>query len=447
MRLVAVATVPNWNTMHLGQVRMDFLECFALGAFSHRIITETEFELAPRKRVSSMTDLKSLSCLCNHLYLSGMIGLFGLIAVSTVSSYGHCSDWPVGRGDATSTATSESKLPAKPEVLWEYKTESDKAGFEGTPIIYDGKVIVGDFDGTVHAIDLISGKKVWSVKKKDGFVTSAAANRGSVVIGDFSGMVYCLDTKNGDQLWVRDIEQQVASGGNFFGENVLLTSEGGTMFALDLKTGEPKWNYATGDQLRSSPTIWKTFSLLGGCDGQLHKIDLLKGEKVGEGVPLQAPTLSTPSIIGRIAIVPTQPGVVLAIDVETQKILWTFSDSARASDIRSSPASLGTFESNQLSGITVVTTRNRRVLGLDLQNGKVLWEAVLKKRTDGSPIICDGRAWVGSADGLLSAIDLKTGIETWSYQMSGQILASPAIADGRLVIATEKGSVFCFGQN
>lgn len=372
---------------------------------------------------------------------------FGALVLSVCCmQFGLCDDWPVSRGNASSTATTDSKLPAKPEVLWEYKTVSEKSGFEGTPIIYDGKVFVGDFEGTVHAIDLSTGKKVWAVKKKDGFVTAAAANQDCIIIGDFSGMIYCLDSNTGDQVWARDIDQQVASGGNFFGNHVLLTSEGGTMFALDLKTGEPQWNYATGDQLRSSPTIWKNFSLLGGCDGQLHKIDLLKGEKVGEGVPLQAPTLSTPSIIGKIAIVPTQPGVVLAIDVETQNILWNFADAAQANDIRSSPATLGKFENDQISGVTVVTTRNRRVLGLDLKDGKVLWEAVLKKRADCSPVICGDRAWVGSLDGMIYAIDLKDGKETWSYQLSGQILASPAIANNRLVIATEKGSVVCFGQ-
>ena len=360
--------------------------------------------------------------------------------------YGHCGDWTVGRGNSTSTATADSKLPAKPEVLWEYKTDSDKSGFEGTPIIFDGKVFVGDFEGTVHAIDITTGKAVWTVKKKDGFVTAAAANQGCIVIGDFSGMIYCLDAITGKQVWAREIEQQIANGPNFYEDNVLLTSEGGTMFAMDLKTGELKWNYATGDQLRSSPTIWKTYSLLAGCDGRLHKIDLIQGESTGEGVPLESPTLSTPSVIGKIAIVPTQPGVVLAIDVETEKILWTFSEASQSNDIRSSPAALGKFENGQISGIAVVTTRNRRVLGLDLQNGKMLWEYVLKKRTDGSPVICDGRTWVGAADGMIYALDLKSGLETWSYQMSGQILASPAIADGRLVIATEKGSVFCFGQ-
>ena len=148
-------------------------------------------------------------------------------------SYGYCSDWSVGRGNSTSTATSDSKLPAKPEVLWEYKTDSDKSGFEGTPIIFDGKIFVGDFEGTVHAIDIATGKAVWTVKKKDGFVTAAAANHGCIVIGDFSGMIYCLDASTGREVWAREIEQQIANGANFYGDNVLLTSEGGTTKVSD----------------------------------------------------------------------------------------------------------------------------------------------------------------------------------------------------------------------
>jgi outer membrane protein assembly factor BamB len=356
------------------------------------------------------------------------------------------ADWAVGRGNPSSTAVAPGSLPEKPEVLWEFKTESDKSGFEATPVIADGKVFIGDFDGAMHAIDLQSGKEIWSKKTKDGFLTSAAVHQNKVVIGDFGGQVFCFDTASGKEIWSREIDQQVASGGNFFGEDILLTSESGSMHALNLVTGEPKWSYATGDQLKSSPTIWKTFSLLGGCDGRLHKVDLVAGKSVGDGFALGGPTLSTPSVVGNLAIVPTQPGVVLAIDVETEKEVWNFSDQAIASDIRSSPASLGKIEGDAVTGIAVITTRNRRVVGLDLKSGKLLWESVLKKRTDGSPVICDGRAWVCSADGMVYAFDLLTGAEKWSYQLAGQIIASPAIADGRLIIATEKGSLFCFGK-
>jgi len=381
---------------------------------------------------SKLVFVSSLGC---HL------GMFLCLATQAIAS-----DWPVARGDAQGTAVSKDRLPDKPEVLWEYKTKSDKAGFEGTPVVAKGRLYVGDFEGSLVAIDASKGTELWSQKTPDGFITSAAIQNDQVVIGDFSGQVYCFNAVDGSPLWKKEIDQQIASGPSFFNDQVLITSESGSMTAMNLSDGETKWTYATGDQLRSSATIWKSYSLLGGCDGRLHKIDLIAGQPNGDGLPLEAPTLSTPSVIGNIAIVPTQPGVVLAIDVETNTILWKFSNQELSNDIRACSAALGEVRDGKVQGIAVVTTRNRRLVGLDLQDGSVLWSYTLKKRSDGSPIICDGRAWVGAADGMVYAVDLKTGMETWSYQLSGQILASPAVADGKLYIATEKGSIVCFGQ-
>ena len=366
--------------------------------------------------------------------------LMGLVSVAS------CSDWPVARGDSQGTAVSKDSLPEKPEVLWEFKTKSDKSGFEGTPVIAKGRVYVGDFEGVLVAIDASNGTEIWSQKTMDGFVTSAAFQNDRVVIGDFSGQVYCFNATDGAPIWKKEIDQQIASGPSFFDDQVLITSESGSMSSMNLSDGELKWTYATGDQLRSSATIWKSCSLLGGCDGRLHKIDLTAGKANGDGFPLDAPTLSTPSVIGNVAIVPTQPGIVLAIDVESNTVLWKFANQELANDIRACSAALGEVRDSKVQGIAVVTTRNRKLIGLDLQDGTVLWSHTLKKRSDGSPIICDGRAWIGAADGMVYAIDLKTGLETWSYQLSGQILASPAVADGKLYIATEKGSVVCFGK-
>jgi outer membrane protein assembly factor BamB len=370
-----------------------------------------------------------------------------LLATTVASSASQSKDWPVGRGNYEGTAVGQGTIPTKPTVLWEFKTKSDKAGFEATPIIAFGKVFVGDFDGTMYAIDFKTGAEVWSKKTKDGFVTAAAAKDGKVIVGDFSGQVYCFDAVTGEQLWVHELDQQVASGPSFYEDNVLITSEGGSMLALSLNDGKEVWNYATGDQLRSSPSLWKGKSLLGGCDGRLHKVDVKEGKATGSSVPLEGPTLATSSIIGNMAIVPTQPGAVLGIDVSQDKVVWTFSDQELSNDIRSSPAALGQVEGEKAKGIAVVTTRNRRVLGLSIENGEVLWKTLIKKRSDSSPVIGDGRAWLAAADGQVYALDIKTGQETWTYQLSGQILSSPAIADGKLVITTEKGSVVCFGEN
>lgn len=373
-----------------------------------------------------------------------VIGMF--LYMPWIVQQANCDEWPVVRGNPASTAFSQDSLPAKPELLWEYKTDNEKAGFEATPVIADDRIFVGDFDSSLHAIDLKTGNRIWTKGAKAGFINSAAIHQGKVVAGDFDGQVYCFDAAKGDELWRRELDQPIASGANFFRDQVLISSEGGTLYAFDLNSGTPAWNYETGDQLRSSPTIWKTFTLLGGCDSRLHKINLNEGKADGNGVDLEGPTMSTPCVIGDLAIVPTQPGLIRAIHLESNKIVWTFSNNEVINDIRSSAACSGKQFGDSYQGIVVLTTRNRRVICLNLKDGSLVWETVLKKRTDGSPILCDGRAWIASADGQIYALDLATGSEQWSYQVSGQILASPVVANHRLIVATQKGSVLCFGK-
>jgi outer membrane protein assembly factor BamB len=138
--------------------------------------------------------------------------------------------------------------------------------------------------------------------------------------------------------------------------------------------------------------------------------------------------------------------------------LWSFSDAERAQEIRSSPAivplsgaasrleAVGDASNSEAGDtIAVVTTRNRRVLGLGTNDGKMVWEAVVRKRCDASPVICDGRVWVGGLDGSMYAFDAQTGEQRWTYQLTGQLIASPSISEGKLLVATDKGTIACFG--
>ncbi|AMV30506.1 Outer membrane protein assembly factor BamB precursor [Pirellula sp. SH-Sr6A] len=385
------------------------------------------------------------------LHRNGLLIAFGIVAScvlgATAERGAKADDWAVVRGNSQGTGVATGKLPKEPKVLWEFKTEDDQAGFEGTPVIAGGKVFLGDFQGNVYALDLATGQVVWKVKAKEGFVAAGAIQGDYLVMGDFSANIYCYRVHDGSEVWTGELDQAIVSGGNFVGDEVLLSSDSGSLYALDLKSGKQRWTYATGDQLRSTASLWNQIALLGGCDSKLHKIDIAKGEPVSEGEPLMAPTLSTPNIIGDVAIVPTQPGVVFAIDAKAGKILWSYEpDGGANADMRASSATLATWKDGTLEGVVVVPSRNKRLIGLDAATGKLKWETVLRKRSDASPVICDGRAWIGGSDGMVYAIDIESGKESWTYQLSGQILASPAIADGKLVIATEKGAIVCFGE-
>ena len=54
--------------------------------------------------------------------------------------------------------------------------------------------------------------------------------------------------------------------------------------------------------------------------------------------------------------------------------------------------------------------------------------------------------YVGSADGRVYGLDLKTGQKVWEYEAGGHFLAGLAVADGKMLIASDDGFVYCFGE-
>ncbi len=363
------------------------------------------------------------------------IFIFGCLIL--VASCVQASDsWPVFRGNALSQGVSESTLPEKPELLWEFNVP--KGAFESTPVIQNNRVYIGDMDGEVYCLDLKSGKQIWKVETDSGFLASGAIEGNILVMGDYDGKIRGMNIEDGGVLWEFDAGGQIYSGANFYGPLTLVTSEDGCLYALNTLTGELAWKYQTGDQLRCSPSVLGNRTFLGGCDGKLHVVDLDTGMAIGEKMPLGGPTGSTPTALGDVAVVPTQSGEMLGFDWKKGESMWTFKDEELSPEIRSSAA--------VSDGLAIVTTRNRRMLAVDVATGKMRWECVLRKRSDGSPVVCSGAAWVGASDGRIYAVDVKSGNEKWTTEVEGGFPGSPAIASNRLVIASDAGTVFCFGQ-
>jgi outer membrane protein assembly factor BamB len=59
-------------------------------------------------------------------------------------------------------------------------------------VIADRAAVVGSNDGRVYAIDLKTGKKLWSVPTGDAVASSPAVLRGRVIVGSMDGFLYCL---------------------------------------------------------------------------------------------------------------------------------------------------------------------------------------------------------------------------------------------------------------
>lgn len=345
-------------------------------------------------------------------------------------------DWPMGRGNAAGTGATTTALESQLELLWE--VENEGLGYDTGPIIADGMVFAADADGEVVALKLDDGSQVWKVELGTGFMSTPSYRKGVLYLGDYNGVLRALDAKTGKEQWQFNAEQEIDGGANFFEDMVLFTSQSGTLYALDVNDGSLKWKYETGDQLQCGATLAGDRTFLGGCDAHLHVIDVKTGEKVGEPLPIDSPTGSTPSVYESTVLVPTYSGEIFAFKSPSNEVAWRFKNPELSSEFKNSVS--------VAEGLLVATSRNRRVFALDITTGKVRWEQTLRKRSDASPVIAGDKVVLAAADGRILLLGLKTGEELWMFEVKGSFLGAPAVAHGKVVVASDRGTIYCLGK-
>ena len=352
----------------------------------------------------------------------------------TLSQPLEAADWPMGRANPQGTGATPDELPPDLQLLWQF--DIDGLGFDAGPIIADGKVFANDHDGRVLAIALDSGTEEWRQELDTGFVASPAYRDGVLYAADYDGNLRAMDASSGKELWHFETGYEINGSPNFYGEAILFTSQDGALYAVRQTDGKLIWKYETGDQLQCGATLAGSRTFLGGCDGHLHVVDVEKGTGVAEPLPLDAPTGSTPCVLGGQVLVPTYAGEIFAFRMPSTDQQWRFRDTQLADEFKNSVA--------VTEGLAVATSRNKRVFAVDTKTAEVEWVQVLRKRADASPVIAGNSVIVATADGRILRYDLMTGKETWMFEVKGAFIGSAAAANGKLVLANDRGSIFLF---
>ena len=109
------------------------------------------------------------------------------------------------------------------------------------PLLLDDVLYVGSGDGSVHAVDCESGRRVWRFATDGAVRTDAVCDGFRVVVGAIGGSVYGIDRESGQQAWKRDTLAAVTSSPALIGGKVIVGNRGGVLSAFDPTTGERRW--------------------------------------------------------------------------------------------------------------------------------------------------------------------------------------------------------------
>jgi quinohemoprotein ethanol dehydrogenase len=152
-------------------------------------------------------------------------------------------------------------------LAWTYNLESTR-GVESTPLVVDGIMYVTASWSVVHAVDVRTGKRLWSfdpkVDRKIGFKgccdvvnRGVALYKGKVFVGAYDGRLIALDAATGKSVWQVDTlidhkRSYTITGAPRVVKGNVLIGQGGAEFgvrgyitAYDAQSGKQKWRFFT----------------------------------------------------------------------------------------------------------------------------------------------------------------------------------------------------------
>jgi len=221
------------------------------------------------------------------------------------------------------------------EAVFRCQTLSESA-IRATPVVFDGLVMYGDWDGVFYANRIENGSLAWKYDtKKDGTFPWVNAIHGTPTVNDgqvyFAGRscrLYSLDARTGKKNWhySSPTDQWLLGGPEIVDGTVFLGSSDQRLFhALDARNGELQWTTevdgrtwgkacVTGGQVFIGSNSFYSLDMeTGDIRGQYTFPQVHADKKYGEYVDRTANFHSSPASFNDMIILGSDDGHIYAL--------------------------------------------------------------------------------------------------------------------------------------
>jgi outer membrane protein assembly factor BamB len=211
--------------------------------------------------------------------------------------------------------------------------------FLSSPVIANGMVYFGSGDTNIYALDSESGSLKWKFKTGDVVHASPALVNGTLFVGSWDSYFYALDAATGKEKWRfktsedPDTHNQqgiqssaaVADGIVYFG------CRDSNFYTLNAATGKKMWTFSNkGSWVIASPAVSDGKVYFATSDtGLFHALDAKTGAPVFSLDFKHWPMFSSPALAGDFAYIGSHDGRLLAINLKSKNLAWSFDTDGR----------------------------------------------------------------------------------------------------------------------
>jgi outer membrane protein assembly factor BamB len=144
---------------------------------------------------------------------------------------------------------------------------------ESSPLVIDGEVVVGDWNGDVWAFAARNGRTIWRTGTGAAVKGSVASGGGRLLIGNYAGRLYALAPRSGRVLWESGGHGAFYSSPAVAYGRVFIGSLNDGIYAFGQTTGHLLWSRPTGGYVYASPAVSDKLVLVGSYDHRFYALD------------------------------------------------------------------------------------------------------------------------------------------------------------------------------
>jgi len=231
----------------------------------------------------------------------------------------------------------------------------------GSPVVAGDAVYVGDSEGTIYALDAVSGNKRWEFETGGRIWTSPAVSDGVVYVGNYDGSLYALSSRDGSQLWKFESPAAIASSPVVSGDNVFLGTFDRYLYAIGSADGEERWRFEGENWFWASSLVKDNVVYAGCLDHKIYALEVRTGKELWQFVT-DSPIVSTPVLVDNLLVVVSQSGETYILEADSGALERTVSIGYSVM----APLYAG-------GNMVYIHARDRYVYAIDVQNGEIAW--------------------------------------------------------------------------
>ncbi|NUM34209.1 MAG: PQQ-binding-like beta-propeller repeat protein [Candidatus Brocadiae bacterium] len=335
---------------------------------------------------------------------------------------------------------SGSRIQTKENIsikVWESQADGS---FKAGPSLGKDHVYAGALDGKIYAFSKENGKIVWTFATKGEILSRVLVTPSHLFSTSSDGKVYALDHQ-GNLYWSQDIGTPLYAPAAIHGSYLLVADREGSVFCLEKERGKIRWRQKHAEYtIESMPCVYQDSLYLGAWDGYLYHYCISDGSlkyKI-QGVSSSKQSASryySPADCGPVAVhnklYATDRGYILGEwDISTQQLLRQWPKVAAIS-----------LSEDQNHLYLRQTTGELAKMNF---SGEIQWIAANVCDSTPTPATeSQGRIYICSGAGKLTALDCITGSVLWQYQVSGgiRVYGEIAVDENFLYISDMDGKI------